>query len=375
MKSKTATSKCCPDLSEGIDRFSESFSIDSPDCRSPTFYSLFSLLRSCIEEPLKTILNNSNALEAHKHLLPSRLLDVHRSIKNDNLPRYLNYQAVLEAWQIDLKYVAQSTKVESIYEAVESLLFLVYELRTIIPHTSKLMINSTDAKSTFRTQRVAFRGKKYCSLCWRFTQKYKATEGGIYNYSTSGRSSQLCDYHDRNTPEGLKNYMRDQRYKKIFKNEISALHKPDRSKYFPTINWYNKFLNDLTYQEKRKLAYELACSGLHKDTYLKVLEQLSEGKSNPEISRILGKSRNTVSRTIKIAKEKINYILRNCYLHRDTDTESNVDRQLRVFDALIWAQQEGIHDKASEIARCYHKVREIPILSEICIEASNHDPL
>ncbi len=91
-----------------------------------------------------------------------------------------------------------------------------------------------------------------------------------------------------------------------------------------------------------------------------------------EISRKLGMSRNTVHRAIKNAEEKIHYILRNCYLHRNTDTQSNVDHQLRLFDALIWAQQEGIHDKTSEIARCYHKVREIPDLSQICVEALKH---
>ncbi len=371
MKSKTATLKCSPELSNGIDRFAESFSIDSADYRSPAFNSLFTLLQDCIEKPLKTILNRSNSLETHKHLLPSTLLKVHRIVKNDSQPRYLNFQSVLEAWQVDLKDVAESTKVDSIFEAVESLLYLVYKLRTLTPNSTRILFDSNNANETFRTKKVAFRGAKNCELCWRFTQKYKATEGGFYDYSTSGLSSRFCDYHNRKTPEGLNSYMRDQRYKEPFRQELNALGNPEKSQFFPPIDWYDKFLNDLTLDERRKLAYELAHSGLNKPMRIEILKLLGKGLKKSHISRTLGISRNTVYRTVNFAEEKINAVLKNCYLDKFSDSESTTPRQLRYFETVRWGQELGIKDPPSEFARCYHKVKQVPNLSEICKEASS----
>ena len=370
MNSRIATRKCPLELKEGIDKVSEKFDLASGNTVTSEFNSLFTSLIQFIEKPLKKILLRNNAAERFNHLLPSKLLSDHEN-KNKK-PLHLYYQEILLSWQNYLLGAARYLLNGEAFEAIESLLFLVYELRVLTPKSARIANNNSKRPDKVRTTNVNFRGQQYCDLCWRPSERYKATYNEEFTQLTTGKSKQFCDYHNRNTCEGEKNYMRDQRYKKSFQNEFKALSDASKSHFFPPINWYCDFLGDLIIEERRKLAYELAKSGLNRGARSEILRLHGKGINNTQIAKKLGISRSTVQRNIKFSENKIKEILSNCYLDPETNEESKIDRQFRYFELIEYEQKKNtpIEHSLKDFSRIYYKVKPIPTLDQICKECS-----
>ena len=370
MNSQIMAKKCPLSLKKGIDEISKKFDFASESTTTNEFNSLFTSLVKFIEKPLKEIFIKNNVTNSLNHLLPSKLLLSHKN-KNKQ-PLHLHYQEILLSWQNYLLSASRSPHNKEVYEATESLLFLVYELRTLKPKSARIPENNSDRSEIIRTRKIHFRGQQYCDLCWRPSERYEATSEKKFTKSTIGVSKQFCKYHNRNTPEGEKNYMRDQRYKKSFQNEYKALSDASRSQFFPPINWYCNFLKDLTIDERRKLAYELARSGLNKGERSEILRLYGKGMNNTQIVKELGISRGTVSRNIKFSENKIKEILSNCYLDLETNEESKIDRQFRYFELIEYEQKKNmpIEHSLKDFSRIYYKVKPIPTLDQICKECS-----
>jgi len=135
-----------------------------------------------------------------------------------------------------------------------------------------------------------------CELCWRPSMRWVATAKSPQLLSSSQRSARFCDVHDPSNPKSR--YRTDLRYKAAFLKELEAVYNFSSSAYafeLPGLPHPDEHM-------LRRLAYDRVHSGVRspnarRDPSLKerVWSLLQEGRSQSEIARELGISRQAVN--------------------------------------------------------------------------------
>lgn len=366
---------CTRALTDGVSQFVDEFFI----CRKGIIYqarkSPFQLLEKYVEPPLKAFFERHDSAGIFSYIRPSRFSKVRISQQIKYTPTHKRYQAGLEMWRFELRKLVRQTDLDEVRNNTELLIYLVEEILRYKPESSRLSFSLKEPLTVKRTKLKPV-CNTYCSLCWRFSQRYKAQQSDGLTYAVSQLTDKFCGEHcDSATEEkGVvktirRNYMKEQSYKESFHHELKAIYKSNQSNFFPSIKWYINFLGDLTHHEIRKLAYELSHSGLDRKSRVKIMKLLSEGLSVNEIARKLSISPKTVYNNLNFIEKKIEEVYSNTYLHQFTDSPSNATRQERAEEALIWGKSLGIEPSNNEVIRSNQKVRKKPTLFDICNES------
>lgn len=265
--------------------------------------------------------------------------------KDDYSTEYYRIRAYLDLWDRNILFSISNIKqnFKNFSSDLERTIHNLEIIRLILKHLASpcfLPKVSKNKKYDFSNSQAVEKfnlDSKFCELCWRPTirskeiKKYnpKNISDQISLMKSISFSNRYCS--DHNPADNKSLYRKDLRYKSAFLHEvyasmsISNLH---QSNYLVSLNPYYRCYNYIygDEEELRKVAYDLVHSRLllkpakfdripkntmvshpnaltKKTLAAKVLELLHEGHSQSEIGRILGKSRQEISRANKKLKE------------------------------------------------------------------------
>ncbi|GAA6136491.1 hypothetical protein NBRC116583_02380 [Arenicella sp. 4NH20-0111] len=248
----------------------------------------------------------------------------------DGVNYYEKRRKSIETYDEALKSFARRSLPEEIYEALESLSHLIFEIKRRRPASREGI------------------KKVFCELCWRKTEWAQSEFSNRQLYENPEGSRRYChihtlalDAHEKNKVKksNWANYIRDIRYRDVFARELELLErgKPQQSTFFPPPVWFIK--NDLlTQDEQRKLIYQLVHSGLNKPIRPMIVKCYARGLTIKEIASELSISVPAVYRHLAFIKKKISEIVGQNYLSLESSkpvTHANLSRDTEYRDYLL----------------------------------------